>query len=258
MIKILIVSYNIPVSEAATFLSLRSIFSEDKNLANSFHIHVWDNSSVDRSNDVADFFGAVGIEYEYTSTPENLYLSKIYNKCAALPVSDEYLMILDHDTHVTGAYLREALRHEIDGYHLILPRVYSTCRLISPAVRYYCKGRLLNSMRPGHADSKNLLAINSGMIINYSVFEKFTYHSDLRFYGTDTWFMVNYERYFTSVMIMESELNHSLHIESMPEKKWLKEYFQEQVRVNKIIFSAGLRLRAFTWFYNLYLKVVHT
>ncbi len=258
MIKIIIVTYNVPIGEADTLVSIRRVFEMDKYLAASFRIHIWDNSSANREDETADFFTPVGIEYEYTSTPNNLFLSEIYNGCAAHPGQYGYLMILDQDTHITETYLRESLIHEQQRHHLILPRVYSKGRLVSPATRYFCRGRLLKSIHAGPVASKNLLAINSGMIISFSVFEKFVYHPDLRFYGTDTWFMVNYERHFPVVSIMSCELCHSLHIDSSPNKAWLKDYFQEQIRVNRIIFSEGWMLRCITWLYNLYLRIIYT
>jgi GT2 family glycosyltransferase len=258
MIKVIIVSYNVPIAEADTLVSIRRIFERDKHLAAAFRIHVWDNSIINRSDEVESFFTPAGIEYDYTSTPHNLSLSEIYNKCATSRGSCGYLMILDQDTHITEAYLRESLLHEQQGHHLILPRVYSKGKLVSPATRFYCKGRLLNSIQPGLTASKNLLAINSGMIIDFSVFRKFNYHPDLRFYGTDTWFMVNYERHFSVVSIMVSELFHSLHIDSAPDKAWMKSYFQEQIRVNRIVFSEGWKMRSMSWLYNIYLKITKT
>jgi hypothetical protein len=257
MINILIVTYNTPICEADTLVSISSIFAKDKNLAKSFGIRIWDNSSRDRVVDVSDFLNPFGIEYEYKSTPQNLYLSEIYNKCVASLDPFKYLMILDQDTNVTEAYLREALLLALQGHHLILPRIYSKGRLVSPASRFYCKGRLLRTIQAGQTSSKNLLAINSGMVINSSVFDKFIYHANLHFYGTDTWFMVNYERNFQFVRIMSSELHHSLHIDSSPDETWLRKYFQEQIRVNQIIFSGGWRLRFFTGIYNAYLKLIH-
>jgi len=222
------VTYNMPICKADTLLSIRQVFEKDKHLAESFRVSVWDNSSRDRTDDAADFFNPVGVEYEYISTPQNLSLSEIYNKCAASPGPCGHLMILDQDTEVTEAYLRESLLLAQQGHHLILPRIYSNGKLVSPAIRYYCKGRLLKSISAGPVESKNLLAINSGMIIRFSVFEKFTYHPNLRFYGTDTWFMVNYEQHFSIVAIMTSELYHSLHIDSLPEKEWLKSTFKSR------------------------------
>jgi hypothetical protein len=257
MINILIVTYNTPICKGDTLVSITNIFAKDRSLAKSFGILIWDNSSRDRVVDVSDFLNPFGIEYEYKSTPKNLYLSEIYNKCAASLDPFKYLMILDQDTNVTEAYLREALLLALQGHHLILPRIYSKGRLVSPASRFYCKGRLLRTIQAGQTSSKNLLAINSGMVIDSSIFDKFLYHTDLHFYGTDTWFMVNYERHFQFVTIMNSELHHSLHIDSLPEKAWLKKYFQEQIRVNQIIFSDGWILRIFTWFYNSYLKIIH-
>lgn len=256
MIKILIVTYNMPLGEADTLLSIRQILEKDKHLAESFHILVWDNSSRDRAVDVAGFFNSIFVECEYISTPQNLSLSEIYNVCAASPGPCGHLMILDQDTKVTESFLRESLMLAQQGHYLMLPRIYSKGKLVSPAVRYYCKGRLLKSIKAGPMPSKNLLAINSGMVINFLVFKKFIYHPDLRFYGTDTWFMVNYERYFPLILIMSSELHHSLHIDLSPDKAWLKKYFKEQIRVNRIIFSDGWKLRIVTWLYNSYLKML--
>lgn len=258
MIKILIVTYNVPIYEADSLVSIKSIFECDKNLASLFSLHVWDNSSRDRSDDVTDFFKTIGMEYEYTSTPQNLSLSVIYNSIGLKSGSCGHLMILDQDTNVTEDYLRESLLQAQQGHHLILPRVYSKGMLVSPATRFYCKGHYLKSIDAGQAASKNLLAINSGMIISFKVFEKFVYHPDLRFYGTDTWFMVNYERHYPVASIMLSKLNHSLNIDSSPDKAWLKRYFQEMIRVNRIIFAKGLRLGVLTWFYNFYLKMIYT
>ncbi|MNJ31874.1 hypothetical protein D3C77_265250 [compost metagenome] len=214
-ISIVVVLYKKHYSES---LSLSTILSklESIHLAGFRpNIYVWNNSP--------QFSPPLEHSLVEWIEGENDTLSYIYNKVAALSFSTgaDVLMISDDDTDyknydfisnlsVLSEYLSSKSKAREVG--CFIPLIYSDSRLVSPGGRFFFKGYLLRNCSTGLVRSRNLLAINSGMLVTRACYEKMQpfYDGRLRFYGTDTDFFVRYQKAFKHVYVLNSRIDHSL------------------------------------------------
>lgn len=183
-------------------------------------IIVWDNSP--RPHDVD--WRALGQTGAYISTPDNLGLSTIYNRVIGQHLQvDEHLLLLDQDSELPTDFLEKAaaaiaVHPKVD---LFLPMVRANSRWASP-VTYFCGwGRQWRSGVVGCIPSKRVCAINSGMIISSAYLHgSFPgYDERLRFYGTDTQFMLDYMDRRCRLCVIDSVIMHDLSFFSGPPAK---------------------------------------
>lgn len=172
---------------------------------------VWDNSPFGDGVDLS----ALGLCGEYVATPTNLSLSTIYNHVVSCHLRPgEYLLLLDQDTVLPNDYLLKAqaaisAHPDVD---LFLPMVWANGRWASP-VTYLCGwGKQWGSRQVGEITSNRISAINSGMIISdtYLLGSFPIYDERLRFYGTDTQFMLDYMDRRRSLCMMDTVIDHDL------------------------------------------------
>lgn len=247
----LIVLYNTNPSESPTLLSLIAHYTA--NPATNIKLVVWDNSQDSHYNQTSQIV-CNALQFQYFHTPENTSLSVIYNKIANnLPINS-FVTILDQDTELSSEYFSELNKLQNEGINLILPIVICKNKIVSPGKRIYSHGILIKELMPGYRSSKNLLAINSGMSISQKVFKKFSYDTRLRFYGTDTYFMRQYEKFFASAYIMESRINHSLAEMEEKDQAWRRSHLNERLRTFKIIFDTSITERIFVRIHSIFLK----
>jgi GT2 family glycosyltransferase len=196
--------------------SLRSL-ARGRTSRYGLRIVVWDNSPQPHDID----WTSVGQAGTYVSTPQNLGLSTIYNRVITEHLRPgEHLLLLDQDTELPPDYLEKATlaleaHPEVD---LFLPMVRASDRWASP-VTYFCGwGRQWHSRTVGVIASKRVCAINSGMIISSAyLFGSFPgYDERLRFYGTDTQFMLDYMDRRSRLFVLDSVIAHDLSFFSGP------------------------------------------
>jgi hypothetical protein len=256
-IRLLVVTYRTSFDASDTLTSIARFFAHCPEASRNFTLSVWDNSPFCRKQELMQFLGSTPLEVTYTSTPENLALCKVYNQTIADRKNFDYLCILDQDTALTDEYFNETLVLGARSINLALPQIYSNDFLFSPSHRKFCLGRHFHRITAGAHLSRNMLAINSGMMVKASVFDKVSYDERIAFYGTDTWFMVQYEKHYAELHVMESKLSHSLRIRQENSLSWRRNYFKNQIQINKIIFDNGIIERIVTWLYCRYLGLFH-
>lgn len=211
-----------------------------------FWLYVWDNSPESNQESVKTIELLLpSLKIQYVHTPENISLSEIYNRVAIQIGEDSYLTLLDQDTSLPHEYFEELGLAQDMLEPLILPKVMCQGRLVSPGLRFFAHGRLQSSVPSGKVKSKNLLAINSGMSIRGHVFHKIRYDERLRFYGTDTFFMKQYEIHESTAFVLDTPINHSLAEMEHRSDEWWRSQKQEKFRAFKIIFSDTIVERAF-------------
>jgi hypothetical protein len=252
ILHILVVTYKMEYEKSETINALIKYSS-------IFHgcvIHFWDNSP-DQSYVSRDLLEPLlnSNRIEFYWTPENTPLSKIYNKIASQIDSTDYLTLLDQDTTLPAEFWTELLEQINFGHSLILPRIYCNSILVSPGKRFIAKGYLLSNINPGIAPSKNMLAINSGMTIRADVIKNTPYNEELKFYGTDTYFMRMYEASHKDLYILESTLTHSLAEMEERSNEWRESHLQEKIRTWKIIFKSTPGEIFFVRLYEFFLKL---
>jgi GT2 family glycosyltransferase len=256
-IRLLVVTYKTPFKASETLTSLVRYCMRKPSAVSNFKLSVWDNSPSCRSEELAEIIHGTAIAFVYTSTPENLALSKVYNRTIDHRTDFDYLCILDQDTQLTDKYLDEIQILAEQKVNLALPQVYSNSFLYSPSYRIFCLGRHFSKVSAGSRKAQNILAVNSGMLIRSDIFDFLRYDERISFYGTDTWFMVQYQKSHKEIFVMAAKLNHSLRIQENNTQEWWRKYYLMQIQGNKIIFNNGLAEKLVTWLYCKYLEIFH-
>ena len=204
---ILIVLYECKIEESLSYISL---FKSSAYLSNSKLIF-WDNSASIQS---VDFDGISFLQQvKYIHTPKNISLSKIYNKVIQNNEGYDYLIILDQDSSFESDYFEKlnSAVTEHSSINLFLPLIKSGKTIVSPGDYKIFKGSYWKKEQYGIIDAKNILAINSGMAINFNYLKNMYkgYDERLRFYGTDTFFMFEYSKDNNVLFVIDYVFKHS-------------------------------------------------
>lgn len=253
---LLVVLYKIKIGESPTIQSIVNyVKSIDPENLKSYQLFIWDNSP-DICHDIEAFKQEYSfLDIEYVHTPQNMTLSKIYNQIGQISIQmNSYLTLFDQDTTIEFKYFEQLKNAQSIGYPLILPKIQCNEILVSPGKRFMSKGILLKNIESGTMNSKNLLAINSGMSISSAVFLLIQYDERLRFYGTDTYFMRQYEKYYNTVFILDSVLEHSLAEMEEHTIEWLTKHDQEKLEIFRIVFTETFFEKLFVSLYSLVIK----
>jgi hypothetical protein len=253
----LVVVYKMRLTESTTIQSIVNyLLAQNSQVISGCRLFIWDNSPNISDVDVQalrEQLPAFGVQYVHT--PENCSLSKIYNDVASKLSAKEYLTLLDQDTELPLAYFEELRLAQSEQWPLILPKVDCQGLLVSPGRRFFAQGIRLKEIKSGATKSKNLLAINSGMSILASVFHSFKYDERLRFYGTDTFFMRNYEKYFDQAFVLETPISHSLAVMERKSEGWHSAYKGELIRTFDIIYINSICEALFVRIYVIYIRL---
>ena len=256
---LLVVLYEVSSTESTTIQSIVDYLqTQDLLVATNYQLHIWDNSPKSAESDVPTLQAQLpALIIQYTHTPENRSLSKIYNQATSCLAVNEYLTLLDQDTLLPTSYFEELKMAQQDQWPLILPKVECQNLLVSPGKRFFAKGIRLKDIKSGVINSKNLLAINSGMSILGKVFHSIQYDERLRFYGTDTYFMRNYEKYFDQAFVLDTPISHSLAVMERRPEDWRIVYVKELMRTFDIIYTNSIWELLFIRAYVIFIRLKH-
>lgn len=254
-ITILICLYNKEIDASDTIQSLLKA----NLLKANFKIIVWDNSFVSLSKDSIELLNNNFSNFIYKHTPENVYLSKIYNEVIkSLREKNSYLMICDDDSYIPNHFF-EVLLKQIKlnpSINLFLPQIYSESILVSPAKDYLIITKFLKELMPGVLDSRYTTAINSGMVISNRVFKSgFRYNENLKFYGTDNFFMNKYSEKNRHLIVLDVKISHNLSFNSTNNIINKLRIFREIKRANKIIYQNQFLKRQILFINNLFVAI---
>lgn len=234
---ILIVLYKKTLDTSKT---LRGVIDacEVINSTNSF-VLLWDNSPCSLPNKELQVLTDLFSNFKYLNTPENLPLSSIYNAAITKSINNatQYLVLLDDDSNIDHLFFKEALKNVHSGHQLLLPVIKNGGVIRSPLKYYIIKSFIFSKLSVGAMASKNIMAINSGMIIAVKFLEKYEFRYDdrLQSYGTDNYFMRFYAQKCKVLFIMEYVLDHSLSFFDTDNIQRKIEIFQNIKKANLIV-----------------------
>ena len=206
---IVVVLYRMALSDSPT---IRSLVSAADALEAST-ILVWDNSPAPQSDAaLARLRGAGRWETRYVHASENVGLAAIYTTAIEAADGHDLVVLLDQDSSFSRHYL-DAVRAAAAGHPecaLFLPIVESHGRIVSPGHYRWIKGRYWRERRTGLIAARGLTAINSGMAVRRAYLqEEFAgYDQRLRFYGVDTFFMLDHARRRSFAYVLDSVIDH--------------------------------------------------
>jgi GT2 family glycosyltransferase len=197
-----------------TSQTLKSLIQVQKKI-NYSSIIIWDNSKLPQTdiNEIKNKLSDIN-NIEYFSNSMNTSLSSIYNYFFENKIKGyDYITLLDHDSILTDNFIIELLDVAVQKKHnLILPKIISNGKLVSPAKLFYFKGKFFKKLTQNVIKTKFLTAINSGMTIkaSYIIETKFRYDENLKFYGTDDNFMKTYQKHCDHAYVLNSKIKHEL------------------------------------------------
>lgn len=265
MIKLLIpvVVYKKQLKISSSVLSLM----QSIRLISNSKVLVYDNSPSSQSyQDVERFFLDQSVEFEYRHCPENRSLSKIYNESIdeALANGYEYICFLDQDSHLDEPYFIE-IKDVKEKYKpmLMLPRVLYKDVLVSPTKKYLFKGFYFGRIESGFYYKKNISAINSGIVVSSEYYKMtgFRYDERLKFYGTDDYFLINYNKSNYFPYVLNYEMNHELTLSTLnTDGAALHKSYLSMIEAWRIIYSDSpialrLLLRSYILIHRLYMFI---
>lgn len=212
---VLVVLYKKTISTSVTIdrLLLQNKALFDLNLV------IWDNSPEQCPQEEITKLSAAFDRVNYISTPENVWLSKLYNQVLGAGNYD-YALLLDQDSELPDYYF-DKLNTAIAGFpqiSLFLPVVMNNKKLVSPGAFVYFKGKHWKRIKTGLLSSKNVLAITSGMVISSKVMttHKIKFDERLNLYGIDTSFMLKYSKFEKQLYVLRVKFDHDTVLWSNP------------------------------------------
>jgi GT2 family glycosyltransferase len=250
-LTILVCLYNKNIDSSDT---IQSLLKADI-IKSSATIYIWDNSTSALSHESIVYLTSNFSKFIYKHTPENIVLSKLYNKVTeSLYNQDSYLMLCDDDSNIPQNFF-EVLEEQIQlnpSINLFLPQIYSHSILVSPAKDYLIATRFIRGLKSGTLNSAYVTAINSGMVISNRVFiNGFRYNEKLNFYGTDNYFMYQYSKSNKELIVLDAKFIHSLSFNTSNDIKNKLRIFREIRNANKIIYAKNCFKRQLVFFNNL-------
>lgn len=174
---------------------------------------IWDNSP-NEINHEFDTLEKKNISYEYRHTPENTSLAIIYNHAIENANTDDILLLFDQDSVIDNMYLDTVIDAAENNHNigLFIPYVKHNGKYMSPGRFFIYKGKYISKINLGIIESKNVLAIASGMAVIPSLMKKYnlTFDENLKLYGIDSKFCLDYSKIFKYMYVLDYNLKHSL------------------------------------------------
>ena len=234
-ILVLVVLYKCSLADSETINSLltqEADFSQVK-------LVVWDNSPEPVPASDQDSL-RINMPFEYISCPENLPLSKVYNRVVDR-FDFEYIMLLDQDSHLPVDYIR-TIDNQVKTYpdiKLFLPIVKNQDLIVSPGEFWVFKGKHWKQEKTGVMPAKNMLAITSGMTVAGKYFAQHSFRFDerLNLYGIDTRFMLEYAKKERDLAVIPCKLKHSTVLWSNPSAEVMLSRFKNLRKSWPVVFT---------------------
>lgn len=242
MLYILVVLYNKTIETSATLQGLLGA----AHLLNEHNckVVIHDNSPLTLSETAIDLLQESFHQFDYVHSESNEPLSVIYNRAITNSIAGNasYLIILDDDSKVDKHFFELAIQHSSTGYNLMLPVIRHNGIIRSPMKYYIFKSLIFKNVPHGIISSKNLMAINSGMIISVKFINSFNFRYDeqLMNYGTDNYFMRFYSQHSSTVFMLDYVLDHSLSFFDTNNIERKLKVFREIKKANLIVHSDNL------------------
>jgi GT2 family glycosyltransferase len=212
-ITMVVVLYKQRLEESKTFQTLKKTWFRQKEHLKDIELILYDNSLESQEFNPQDY---EGIPVSYHHDPRNLGIVTAYNFAWAHAKSNksQWLLLLDHDTELTNAYLDEIvnLSELTDDIAAIVPKINSENTMISPV--YSDTLRPLKEARPVEGiQEKPIMAINSGALIRVSFLNQIGgFNSSFALDYLDHWLFYEIYANGNKVMVLNTTLEHELSV----------------------------------------------
>jgi GT2 family glycosyltransferase len=210
-ITLVIVVYKIPPKKSSTFCSLLNVLRGKNN--NELSIIIYDNSPENQAFDTSQY---QDIQISYIHDGRNLGIATAYNYAldTAKENGSEWLLLLDHDTHITNEYIEEVLHLQRAEKNIaaVVPRITSENTLISPV--YSDQLRPLKGDKPNPGiQNKPVMAINSGALVRVEYLKELGgFNKRFPLDYLDHWLFHEIYTNGSKVLLLEATLDHELSV----------------------------------------------
>jgi GT2 family glycosyltransferase len=171
-IVIVVVLYRTAFEDSKTLAGLTQAVNEDPTLPRSFHLLVWDNSPEPLEAATLPF------PFRYHHAGRNEGVAGAYNGAARLAREEgaPWLLLFDHDTSVTGDFLRGMQQHaEQTGddrrIAAIVPFLYAGEFIVSPRLWRFARHVPLPRPAASYTERRLIFAANSGTLMRLDALE---------------------------------------------------------------------------------------
>jgi GT2 family glycosyltransferase len=171
-ILIVVVLYRTAFDASKTLAGLIEAMRQDPALVSTFDLLVWDNSPQPLPN------ANLPIPFRYHHAAQNEGVAGAYNIAARLAAEQgaAWLLLLDHDTSVTGDFLRGMRRHaeEVgpdEGIAAVSPFLYAGTFIVSPRLWRFARHVALPPPAGAYTERRLIFAANSGTLMRVSALE---------------------------------------------------------------------------------------
>ncbi|MEH7010036.1 glycosyltransferase [Neobacillus niacini] len=212
-ITMVIVLYKLEPEESKTFKTLKQTLFLQKEHLNDIELILYDNSPNRYEFDPHNY---KGIQISYHHDPRNLGIVTAYNiawECAKRNGS-QWLLLLDHDTELTSAYINEVLNltgisSEVTA---VVPKINSGNMMISPMFSNAL--RPLKEERPVEGiQNQSVTAINSGALIRVSFLNQIDgFNTSFSLDFLDHWLFYEIYAKGYKVLVLNVSLEHELSV----------------------------------------------
>jgi hypothetical protein len=239
-IYILVVLYKRRIFDSSTLVS---IFDCSRQIPTGSIISIFDNSPEPQKDEDIEKFKTCGLSVDYQSFPENKALSKIYNEAIDLSSNFDFMLILDQDSHLDDLLFSVFASAEImnPSIDLFLPYIIVDFRVVSPGSWSLIKGKYWKKVRTGLVESRNNIAISSGMFIRRSLFNnsKIRFNEVLRLYGIDTDFMLQFQKVRSHFFVLNYAFKHDLSVFAKEDLEVKLRRFRDHIHSTRILSTAS-------------------
>nr|WP_295972277.1 glycosyltransferase [uncultured Bacillus sp.] len=212
-ITMVMVLYKQKPEESVTFQTLKQTLFNKGQSCSEIALVLYDNSPEKQLFSPLDY---EGIHISYFHDARNLGIAEAYNFAlsAAVENGSKWLLLLDHDTELTDAYIDHVLHlPEIpDDVAAVVPKINCENTMISPVYSHTL--RPLTEMRPRLGlQEKPVMAINSGSLIKVSFLNELgSFNTEFSLDYLDHWLFFEIYRKGFKVLLLDITLEHELSV----------------------------------------------
>ncbi|MCM3763503.1 glycosyltransferase [Neobacillus niacini] len=212
-ITLVIVVYKTLIDQSTTIRSLLNAMNEDSASFKNISIVIYDNSPEKQVIDLADF---KGIEVIYQHDSRNLGIAAAYNFAwsQAKENGSGWLLLLDHDTNLTGNFIEQALDlPELPkDIVAVVPEIHSANTMISPVFSHSLRPLQMERPKPG-VQEQPVMAINSGTLLRIEFLNEIGgFNEEFPLDYLDHWLFYEIYAKGKKVFLMDTTLEHDLSV----------------------------------------------
>lgn len=238
---ILVVLYKQTVSESNTLLSLLNC----KERLSEKLLFVWDNSPYPLDSSDIFILEDQFKKFKYFNSKDNKSLSEVYNTVIK-HIKFDKIFIFDQDTTLTDQYFKlvDFAADSNPEVGLFLPFVKNEGRIVSPLFYKVINFNHFKNLNYGKTVAKDRTAFASGLCIRESVFKNYEiwFDENLKFYGIDYKFTLDYGDVYRYMYVINYELNHNLSFAAVEGKETKLRRFDSNIGANFYLAKQRLNL----------------